>query len=247
VGTDEEVPLLILMALIGCGSSTPETPEPGAEAPEEGAPAKGAKGKKGKKGKGRKGKAGGGKPAPEKPGAVTCPEGVVVNASWEGEYPDPIAHVTEAVTMMGRREPCQRRAGIECVVPAGLYHPWSDGDHDADYKTVRSVDRYTVLQDTTIGSTDVAAGAEVSVVQYLAEGFCIFEVEGERIESMCPGVGDDGETFEKLEGATMEAKQLLQVACTGGTPTWIDVADLMKQSGVRAGKVLEYGKVGPAE
>jgi hypothetical protein len=155
--------------------------------------------------------------------------------------------VTDPVTMTGRREPCQRSARIECVVPAGLYNPWSDGDHDADYKTVRSVDRYTVLKDTTIGSTDVMAGAVVSMVQYLAEGYCVFEVEGERVESMCPGVSDDGATFEKLEGKTMEPRQLLQVPCTGGTPTWIDVADLMKQSGVRAGKVLEYGKVGPGE
>ena len=166
----------IWLALGGCATPEPE-PEPApVEAPEPAAP-KRSKGK-------RKAKAGGG-----------CPEGVVVNPGWEGEYPGPVVDVTKAATVSARAEPCQRAAAQQCTVPAGLYHPWSEVE--AAYRTVRGVDRYEVLKDTRIGEIEVSAGTEGSVVAYLAEGYCTFDVGGRKAEAMCPGVADD-ETFREL-------------------------------------------------
>src|SRR5690242_183983 len=121
---------LVLALGLACGD-TPATDAPATDTPATDAPATdGAEAPVGK----AKSKAG-------KRRAAECPEGVVAAPSWPGEYPGPIVDVTKAVKVKASAEPCGQ-ATLDCELPAGLYHPWSDTDGDTDYVTVRSIERW---------------------------------------------------------------------------------------------------------
>lgn len=219
--------MMVWWMVVGCGSTETVAPPAPAPAPAAVAPEPVAKAKKGKGKNKARGRARG-----------ACPQGVVTNLGWEGEYPSPVVEVTKPVSLKASADPCADPT-MDCAVPAGLYHPWSQVE--VDYATVRSVEKYRAKHDTTVGETAVKSGEEVTVTQYLSEGYCIVEVAGKDGEAECPLDAD----FEKLPGREVPTRQLIEFSCGGTSKGWVDAAELMKAPGVQEGKVVEWGTVGP--
>jgi hypothetical protein len=195
---------------------------PAAEAPAAEAPAAG-KAKRGK-GKGKRGKL---TPA-------ECPEGIVAAPSWPGEYPGPVVDVVRPVRVEALGAPCGRPLP-ECEVPAGLYHPWSE--LEAEYVTVRALERYKAVKALTIEGASVAVGDIVEVYQYFGEGFCGYRVANRELE----------DSLEKMDGADVKDKQMFSVKC-GARMGWVEASTaLFELPEVREGTIVEYGVVGPGK
>lgn len=176
-----------------------------------------------------------------------CPDGVEVRNFWVGEYPEPVIHVSRTVTVAARVTPCDRDPTRTCTVSSGVYHPWSRGP--ARFATIGAIERFRVLRATTVGEISVVAGEVVEVPGYLSEGMCEWRIRGETVSESCPDQLADstGRLFEAVPTVTpgFSDTQLLGLSCTDGSEAWIDVRALSTVPGVRQGKVLGYGEVGP--
>ncbi|MED5372236.1 MAG: hypothetical protein VX899_14550 [Myxococcota bacterium] len=236
----------MLLLLIACHKPAPETPKVDAVVapPTEDAPAE--------------------KPAPELGPPVSlpefppageapamCPDGRGAVAFWVGEYPEPVIDLGAPVTLQGRTHPCVADAIVRCEVPAGVVHPWwRDNAAVTGFATVQPIARYKVTQTHSSeiagngAGGELAVGTEISVLTYLAEGYCRMQVgQGPIFEATCPMVAS--QDFEELP-AKGETLQLVQVQCVGGGSAWIHDKALVSAPGARPGQMLGYGEVGPA-
>lgn len=176
-------------------------------------------------------------------GPTLCPDGRGAFAFWTGEYPGPIIDVGEPVTVRGKTHPCATDAIAACTVPAGLYHPWV-AENTVEFATVQPILRYQVKADQEYAGSPLATGADLKVISYLAEGYCLVQVgEGEIFDAECPS---ESETLVQIP-ESRPTTQLVQVACTGGGLVWIQDTALLAASGVMEGELLGYGEVGPAK
>jgi hypothetical protein len=109
-------------------------------------------------------------PEPVPVASSACPEGVNAVPYWQGEYPGPVVHVKSAVTVKAFADPCSTSATVDCLVPDGLYHPWTGSG--GGFVTVRPEKKYVAREAFRFGSAeygaDVAKGGEVLVTGYLA-------------------------------------------------------------------------------
>lgn len=212
-------------ACAGAGVAEVPPPAPTVEAPAPAAPVHKA-GKAGKRGK----------PAD----ATGCPEGVIAAPGWPGEWPSPVVDVVKAVTLKVRAEPCSRPS-LDCEVPAGIYHPWSD--IVAEYVTVRSIDKYTVNKTLDVDELHCKAGQTIEVTQEFGEGYCGYRVAGKDVTAPCPEML--GDALTRVPGPEREDKELFSVSC-GAKTGWVEANDaLLALPGIRPGSTPEYGKVGP--
>jgi hypothetical protein len=211
-------------------TETPAVEAPAPEAAPEAAPA--GKGKRGK-GKGKVGKVAPGE----------CPEGQVAAPSWPGEYPGPVVDVVKPFKAQALGAPCGK-ALPECEVQPGLYHPWSEVE--AEYVTVRGLDRYKATKACAIEGVSVAAGDIVEVYQYFGEGFCGYRVAGKELSDSCPDLLE-GQPLEAIPGPEVKERQLFSVKC-GARTGWVEANEaLFALPEVREGTIVEYGVVGPGK
>jgi hypothetical protein len=221
------------LACTGTAEVPTETPEVQPPAPEP-APAAEPAGKA-KRGKG-KGKIG--KVAPGE-----CPEGIVAAPSWPGEYPGPVVDVVKPVKVAAFGAPCGKPL-LDCEVPKGLYHPWSE--LEAEYVTVRALERYKAKTACTIEGTSVAVGDIVEVYQYFGEGYCGYRVAGKELADACPDLLE-GTPLEQIPGPEVADRQMFSVKC-GAKTGWVEASQaLFDLPEVREGTIVEYGVVGPGK
>lgn len=184
-------------------------------------------------------------------GEPMCPDGTEVAEFWQGEYPMPVVRVTEEVSLPAAADPCAPLVE-ECVVPAGLYHPWSR-EGAVGFATVVEVTRFEARGPTTImvegesggeEAVSLDAGDVVEVPAYHAEGYCGLRVKGRETSGLCPE--HSGADLEELPSQGLADRQLFQVACANGGQYWIEVDEgLMARPELTEGEILEYGRVGP--
>lgn len=177
------------------------------------------------------------------PEVTECPEGVIAAPGWPGEYPEPIAHVTEALQVPSRSHPCGPSTGT-CELAPGLLHPWN-GASDQTFVTVRAVERWHAAKAFQLGTQQLVAGDPVRLTQEIGEGFCAYERAGVEFQAQCPALLKGKLAVQPaVERAT---EQLVQVPCADGTAAWVAVDDeLMARAEVRPGAFDGYGAVGPA-
>lgn len=180
--------------------------------------------------------------------AGVCPAGASVESGWQGEYPEPILHVQQRVTVTAASEPCGAPS-FECTVPEGLYHPWSTVT-EAQFRTAKIPQVYRATQPVQAwadsGEVTLPTGTEITIVLYMGEGQCVAEVGGARHELTCPGVAE-GDGMVLLSGEAAPDVQLLGVTCAEGRTGWVVDTALLSQPGVAEGQILGYGEVGPAQ
>lgn len=171
---------------------------------------------------------------------------------WQGEYPGPVVHVRNPVSLPARSTPCDQDASTTCTVPPGVYHPW--GDHKHGFATIRPIERFRARRAVTLENAgrSVAAGQEVEMTTYLSEGFCMWSIDGEAFDEYCPGMiaDDQGDVFEALNPTVRDAPQpqLFLASCTQGASAWIEVGDnFFDGDNLVEGSVIEYGVAGPAQ
>ncbi|MFT5584533.1 MAG: hypothetical protein ACI9VR_002118 [Cognaticolwellia sp.] len=175
-------------------------------------------------------------------GPTLCPDGRGAFAFWTGEYPGPIIDVGTAVTVRGTLHPCAVDAIAACTVPAGLYHPWG-AENKVEFATVQPILHYQVKTDQEYAGSPLAAGSDLKVISYLAEGYCLVQLgEGEIFDAECPS---ESESLVQIP-ETRPSNQLVQVTCTEGTKVWVEDTALLAAAGVMEGQLLGYGEVGPA-
>lgn len=224
--------MLLLLAAVGC-STTSQEPESAAPEPSpEAAPLKRAV-------------ADVAEVAP-KPVVEACPKGVIAAPGWPGEYPEPVVHVTQEVQVYGWSHPCADEPAEQCRLAPGLYHPWVR-DPQQIFVTVRAVEDYTASEAFQLGSHAMKPGAHVRLTQEIGEGFCAYEIDGETFQAECPALLKG--RLKPEATAERDTTQFMRVPCTNldGAQSWVAVDDaLFEIDGVQKGVVVEYGKVGPA-
>ena len=180
--------------------------------------------------------------------SVGCPAGTLAYDGWSGEYPGPILQVNSPITVPGLSIVCDEKPSLNCTVPAGLYHPWSEVSR-AEFKTVGVVRRYMATQDARLGGQAIPKGTEVVEQFYMAEGMCGMSVNGQAIEDDCIGHNAMSSRFKELPAATpgFENQQYLGVTCAEGHKAWIRITKkIMTMPQVQEGEILQYGEVGPS-
>lgn len=176
-------------------------------------------------------------------GPAMCADGRGAFEFWIGEYPGPVIDVGPPVTLRGKTHPCALDAIAACTVPTGLYHPWVP-ETEVMFATVQPILRYQVKAEQTYAGAQLKVGADLKVISYLSEGFCLVQVgEGEIFDAECPA---ESETLVLLP-ETRPSNQLIQVSCTEGSKVWIEDTALMSAEGVVQGQMIGYGEVGPAK
>jgi hypothetical protein len=177
---------------------------------------------------------------------------------WQGEYPVPVIQINEPVTLPAYTDICQPVSSFRCTVPPGLYHPWSE--IEAEYRTVRTPDRYTALVEFEIWvpsgreRTTFAPGTVIEVPYYIAEGYCVWrfpDASEAQIEETCPEGWDDDDgqpVFERLEPAADApgTQQFFSVICEEGRLGWIEATqELFTVEGIIEGGMSGWGEVEP--
>ncbi len=187
-------------------------------------------------------------PAATTPAATNrCPEGLVFTGTWQGEYPGPPVDVKSPVTVPARAEACDGAATLQCTVPTGLYHPWSQDP--AEFGTIRPVETYRAKRAVTVQVDDapqnLAANDTVVVTTYWGEGNCSLKVGAKTGPGECPNLLEDeqGAFFDLVPGRDDADIQLFAVTCAEGTKAWIDADKaLFDRPEVAEGGTPEYGK-----
>lgn len=186
-------------------------------------------------------------PEPDGPAAPVsglCQDGMEAAEAWQGEYPGPVVHVMEAARLPARAEPCGVIEG-ECMVPAGLYHPWTSGA--LGFATVRPILKYRVTRDyTDDAEVSFSEGDTVEVTVYHGEGFCGMRINGQSESGYCPGVyEEDVFTLLNPEDERRPETQLFKVRCADGGDSWIEVGAALTAPGVEEGVIVGHGEVAP--
>jgi len=181
-------------------------------------------------------------------GSGGCPEGTHVSQGWPGEYPDPVLQVNAPTEVDARADVCDDSANLDCTVPPGLYHPWSDYAVAA-YKTVSPVQVYVAEKDLAfkINGTKIAKGTEIRELAYVAEGQCEMELNGETFFDTClADLGEPGFKALPMVAEGFSAQQYFSVQCAEGHTGWIHVNEgLRENSAFIGGELVGYGEVDP--
>jgi hypothetical protein len=177
--------------------------------------------------------------------------------SWSGEYPLPVIDVASqkkgTTTIRAQKSVRKLDEPISCTIDNGIYHPWSKGKGSLLwFYTLLPLQEYATVSDGFLGEQPVKKDDLVSELVYIAEGTCgamikrgkktlasadFLCTELEDITSFKHTTGNDKDTFRE---------QWIYVQCKEGDKAFILDTGLLKETGVREGRVMEYGKVGPA-
>lgn len=169
---------------------------------------------------------------------------------WQGDYPSPVVHVMARTTQPAYTDPCHDQAASRCTLRPGVYHPW--GDQDLNFATVRAIARYTANRPVVIDRFGVVLepGAEISVIAYMADGLCTWQVDDQQFDEVCPDRHMDGQepVFTRLNPDTTPQTQLFLTRCVEGGMLWIAVNDeLLADPYIAEGEILGPGLVGPSK
>lgn len=184
-------------------------------------------------------------------GAIAhCSNDALVFPFWPGEYPSPALQTDGPVTAKVAEGPCAP-ATRSCTFGRSLLHPWAQpADRGAvqDFAVRTMPSRYRATKDVELGQVTIPKGDTVTVLTYLAEGFCQIAWKGQPVEEMCPGNGGAAEgTWQPLDKDAPDV-QFVRVACDSGKPGWLPVtADTEQVAGVRPALLFGYGEVARAK
>ena len=167
---------------------------------------------------------------------------------WSGEYPKPVIYIQPTHNGWAKirgyaslRNPKTRKV---CTVKAGIYHPWSkDNTSLINYYTIIPKKTYIAQKNTKIDNRRIKRGDILDNEFYLSEGDCSYLLNKKvKITAFC--IGDSAE-FKRIEKPAHPPEQWLYVKCREGYNVFVRDADLLNQSGVNKGRIIEYGKVSP--
>ena len=177
--------------------------------------------------------------------------------SWSGEYPLPVIDVaskkTGATTIRAQKNVRTLDEPISCSIDNGIYHQWSKSKGSLlGFYTLLPLQEYATVSDGFLGEKPVKKGDLVSELVYIAEGNCGAIIKrGKKtlasIDFLCTEL-EDITRFKHTTGNDKDTfrEQWIYVQCKEGDKAFVLDTRLLKETGVREGKVVEYGKIGPA-
>lgn len=184
---------------------------------------------------------------PDEPVPATCPDGVITAAGWSGEYPGPIAHVTQPIEVRALAHPCANTETVRCSLEPGILHPWA-GNPDHTFVTVRAIQRVTATKAMQLGTQHLGVGDQVQLVQEIGEGFCAYRRGDDTFQAECPALSKG-----RLRASPMvdrAPRQLVALGCPAGPDgrAWLVIDDaFMAHDAVEPGAFKGYGAVRPAD
>lgn len=170
---------------------------------------------------------------------------------WSGEYPAPVIDVhasKSGVTKISAHKSLRAlNEPVACTIKNGLYHPWSDTKTSVrGYYTVSNVTDYEVKRRVELDGT-LQPGDRLINVFSLAEGLCKGTLQSksrkENIQFSCDVLDDSGQ-FKNLAPTTDRFhEQWLYLSCNEGYAAFVRDEDLLKQPGIKAGRIASYGRI----
>lgn len=174
---------------------------------------------------------------------------------WSGEYPAPVidVHASKSGTTKINAHKSLRMLdeAVSCTIKNGLYHPWSDNKTSVrDYYTVTDMADYEVKHQVELDGVLQPGDRLINVFPF-AEGLCKGTLQSksrkENIQFSCDAL-DDPDQFKNLTPtADRFHEQWLYLSCAEGYAAFVRDEDLLKQPGIKTGRIVRYGTVRAAE
>lgn len=171
---------------------------------------------------------------------------------WSGEYPEPVIDVTKEMTFKNAISTLKNLTPkIECTIPAGLYHPWSN-EKDVlkvvlSYTTLAPMKIYEALDDYQFDEIQFKKGDVIARHHYLSEGYCAGILKKHQsgvmksIEYSCHIIFS--KYFKTVTNDKYPNEQWINVKCAEGYNAFILDEDLLSTPGVKEGEIADYGSV----
>ena len=143
---------------------------------------------------------------------------------------------------MGSREICPEQGESEsCLIPAGLYHPWSNSN--ATYAAVVSQERFLTKRVVRGKKKSHEIGSEMVVLAYKSPSRCLVGIDDDRWEMNCPNPMSFS-WLEPIELEMRDSKQFFQGTCRDGVKRWIPIEnDMFNHPDIVMGELKEHGTV----
>lgn len=177
---------------------------------------------------------------------------------WSGEYVKPVIHIQPNHHNGGKilgytslRKPTKKKS---CSIKSGIYHPRSkDKNSLLDFYTIAPRVRYVAQSNMTIDSqivlngkhTDslkVKKGDEFKNEVYLAEAHCSY-MFNDKVKLVTPCTNMRRKQLQRIEHPSHHSEQWLHLSCKEGYNVFVQDSDLLSQSNISEGEIVEYGKV----
>ena len=179
------------------------------------------------------------------------PDSWYVSYGWPGEYPAGFVVLEQGVTVSGRARPNpDEPANVACTLPQyANYQIWNrervERDH-LEFIVATRIEPVTMLVDASIEIPGddgmqvlgLKAGEVLSYQRYLGEGFAIFGFGGEEYTINEAELRD----ISSMSNITPDEDQWVEVACIGGTRTWLLYDDAIANDDIVPSPIVGFGE-----
>lgn len=176
--------------------------------------------------------------------------------SWPGEYPSPMTHLSEQVTIPAYKSVRVLGKPQACTLKPGVYHMWgSDQGSALGYYMLYPQSRYVALREVTIQENPpkitLQKGEVLANVVPLSEGHCHATRVGpsgkaEPLTFFCGHAFDPDDLREEPAQKDPFEEKWIHLKCEEGHKAWVRAEALTKVKGAKQAQLVEYGRVEPA-